>query len=149
MATAFPIDGKKRLLLEARLVDGSSIVENGVITSPPAHLTQDRSTPNGSGVSTQLDAKTAEKDVIHLDSNSSGSGSRSSSRVSVKENRRKENFLLDRDMSGKRPLEFEGVDSLDGIREDNKATKSKRSERSLESPEPEKIANNGGTLFNF
>jgi hypothetical protein len=134
--SALPLDEKKRQLLEAKLVDHAAVVANGVITSPPAHQHMEEAPPRPN------------PDVIVLDS-SSQSGSRSSSRLSVKENNRTENSQKARETPPKRPLEFEASDSFDAIRDD-KVVKAKRVERierlDMDSPEPEKLSVAAGRL---
>jgi hypothetical protein len=131
-----PLDEKRRQFLEARLEAGT--VENGVITSPPAHSNHGT---NASGATTQIDTLTSPKEVkevVNIDSNSHGSGSRSNSRLSLKENRTTGNGLNDRETSTKRPLEFASSDSFDAIRDD-KSNKAKKMEPiDIDSPEPEK-----------
>jgi hypothetical protein len=135
--SALPLDEKKRQLLEAKLVDHAAVVANGVITSPPAHQHMEDIPPRPN------------PDVIVLDS-SSQSGSRSSSRLSVKENNRTENSQKAKDTPPKRPLEFEASDSFDAIRDD-KVVKAKRVERierlDMDSPEPEKLSVAAGKLY--
>jgi hypothetical protein len=137
MMSALPLDEKKRQLLEAKLVDHAAVVANGVITSPPAHQHMEDAPPRPN------------PDVIVLDS-SSQSGSRSSSRLSVKENNRTENSQKAKDTPPKRPLEFEASDSFDAIRDD-KVVKAKRVERierlDMDSPEPEKLSVAAGKLY--
>jgi hypothetical protein len=128
-----PLDEKRRQFLEARLEAGT--VENGVITSPAAHSNHGT---NASTAATQIDTITSPKEVINIDSSSCGSGSRSNSRLSLKENRTAGNGQNDRETAVKRPLEFASSDSFDAIRDD-KSIKVKRTEPvDIDSPEPEK-----------
>lgn len=125
------LDERRKLLLSARL--DARDVENGVITSPPVGQGNDeRETTFASEISTRLDNITSPRE----DSNLSGTGSRSSSRLSVKENKEKGNAVNTESMSTKRPLEFENTDSIEIIEE--RKPKSKRTEV-MDSPEPEKV----------
>lgn len=125
------LDERKKLLLAARL--DAQEVQNGVITSPPiVHTSSEgRETTFASEISTRLDNITSPRE----DSNLSGTGSRSSSRLSVKENKEKGNENNTEGMSVKRPLEFENTDSIEIIEE--RKPKAKRTEV-MDSPEPEK-----------
>ena len=130
-------DRKKQLLL-ARF--NGEEVENGVIISSPSPVnitpvnTEKESADVGSinSVPTRLDSFASPREGSRHDSNSQDAGSRSSSRLSLKENRQSNAG----DGSAKRPLEFDSSDSI-GMREE-KAPKSKRTDRLMESPEPEK-----------
>lgn len=129
-----PLGEARNALLNARL--DAFEVKNGVITSPPAAIvlsnSVDRESTFASGISTRLDNISSPKE----DSNLSGTGSRSSSRLSVKENKEKESASANMEaMCSKRPLEFENSDSIEIIEE--RKPKSKRSE-TIDSPEPEK-----------
>lgn len=133
-------DRKKQLFL-ARL--NGEAVENGVIiTSPlpttPANAEKERSdSVSGGSVPTRLDNFASPKEGSRIEVTSPDAGSRSSSRLSVKENRQKVNIVAEKEGSAKRPLEFDNnSDSLD-MREESKP-KSKRTEIIIDSPEPEK-----------
>lgn len=131
-------DRKKQLLL-ARF--NGEEVENGVIISSPSpvNITPSNAEKESVDISsinsvpTRLDSFASPRESSRHDSNSQDAGSRSSSRLSVKENRQSNVG----DGSAKRPLEFDNSDSI-GLREE-KSSKSKRTDRQMESPEPEKV----------
>jgi len=133
-------DRKKQLFL-ARL--NGEAVENGVIITSPLATTPANNTEkersdsvSSSSVPTKLDSFASPKESSRHEAVSPEAGSRSSSRLSVKENRQKINVVAEKEGSAKRPLEFDSSDSI-GLREESKP-KSKRTEIIIDSPEPEK-----------